>query len=48
MREIPFEDKRPNIPFAERLFAGDFDMMVFLTGAGARFSIGVSADQSDF
>jgi uroporphyrinogen-III synthase len=37
MREIPLENNPAAFKFAERLFAGDFDMMIFLTGVGARF-----------
>jgi uroporphyrinogen-III synthase len=36
MREIPLENNENAIRFAERLFAGDFDMIVFLTGVGVR------------
>ncbi|MEP6962038.1 MAG: uroporphyrinogen-III synthase [Acidobacteriota bacterium] len=36
MREVPLEDNLPAIAFAERLFAGEFDMMIFLTGVGAK------------
>jgi uroporphyrinogen-III synthase len=36
MREIPLEDNPHAFSFAERLFAGDFNMMLFLTGVGAR------------
>lgn len=36
MREIPVADNTGVFAFAERLFAGDFDMMVLLTGAGTR------------
>src|SRR5262245_9178763 len=36
MREIPLEDNPSAFEFAERLFAGEFDMIVFLTGVGAR------------
>ena len=36
MREIPLEDNSQVFPFAERLFAGEFDMVLFLTGVGAR------------
>ncbi|MCS7026054.1 MAG: uroporphyrinogen-III synthase [Bryobacteraceae bacterium] len=36
MREAPLEDHRPTFEFAERLFAGEFDMMIFLTGVGTR------------
>ena len=36
MREIPLGEDDAAFRFAERLFRGDFDMMVFLTGVGAR------------
>jgi len=36
MREIPLQDNPQAFAFAERLFKGDFDMMIFLTGVGAR------------
>lgn len=36
MREVPLEQNRALADFAERLFAGDFDMMIFLTGVGTR------------
>jgi len=36
MREIPLEDNPAALKFADRLFAGDFDMMIFLTGVGAK------------
>ena len=36
MREVPLEDNSHAFPFAERLFAGEFDMVIFLTGVGAR------------
>lgn len=36
MREVPLDDNRDAFQFAERLFAGDFDMVVFLTGVGVR------------
>src|SRR5215472_16411985 len=46
MREVPLEDNRPAFEFAARLFGlgkpreetqgGDFDMVIFLTGVGAR------------
>lgn len=37
MREVPLEQNEEAFRFAERLFAGDFDMMIFLTGVGTRF-----------
>jgi uroporphyrinogen-III synthase len=36
MREIPVEENAPVFLFAERLFAGEFDMMILLTGVGTR------------
>lgn len=36
MREVPLENNHAAFQFAERLFAGDFDMMIFLTGVGTR------------
>jgi len=36
MREAPLERNEAAFQFAERLFAGDFDMMILLTGVGTR------------
>jgi uroporphyrinogen-III synthase len=36
MREIPLQDNPQAFEFAARLFRGEFDMIVFLTGVGAR------------
>jgi len=36
MREVPIENNSEAFDFAERLFRGEFDMIVFLTGAGTR------------
>ncbi|HLJ16926.1 MAG TPA: uroporphyrinogen-III synthase [Bryobacteraceae bacterium] len=36
MRELPLESNDEAFSFAERLFRGDFDMMILLTGAGTR------------
>jgi uroporphyrinogen-III synthase len=36
MREVPLDQNRALTDFAERLFGGDFDMMVLLTGVGTR------------
>ena len=36
MREVPIEGNAALMEFAERLSAGDFDMMVLLTGVGTR------------
>jgi uroporphyrinogen-III synthase len=37
MREVPLEHNEEAVRFAKRLFAGDFDMIIFLTGVGTRF-----------
>lgn len=36
MREAPLENNQAAFDFAERLFSGEFDMMIFLTGVGTR------------
>src|SRR5579872_310111 len=36
MRETPIENNPEAFEFAERLFRGEFDMMIFLTGVGTR------------
>jgi uroporphyrinogen-III synthase len=36
MREVPLEDNHQAFAFAGRLFAGEFDMMICLTGVGTR------------
>lgn len=36
MREAPIENNSEAFEFAERLFRGEFDLMVFLTGVGTR------------
>jgi len=36
MREAPIEDNPEAFAFAELLFRGEFDMMIFLTGVGTR------------
>ncbi len=36
MREIPLESNSEALAFARTLFAGGFDMIIFLTGVGAR------------
>ena len=36
MREAPIERNEEAFQFAERLFAGEFDMMILLTGVGTR------------
>ena len=36
MREAPIENNPEAFVFADRLFGGEFDMMIFLTGVGTR------------
>ena len=36
MREVPVAETDPIFQFAERLFAGEFDMVILLTGVGTR------------
>src|SRR5579864_6661559 len=36
MREAPIENNPEAFEFAERLFRGEFDMLIFLTGVGTR------------
>jgi uroporphyrinogen-III synthase len=36
MREVPLDDNPLAFSFASRLFAGEFDMMILLTGVGVR------------
>jgi uroporphyrinogen-III synthase len=36
MREVPLENNTEAFLFATRLFAGEFDMVIFLTGVGSR------------
>src|SRR5690242_16039530 len=36
MRELPLENNEEAFQFGERLFRGDFDMMILLTGVGTR------------
>ncbi len=37
MREVPLETNNDALLFAERLFSGTFDCMIFLTGVGTRY-----------
>jgi len=37
MREVPIERNAPAFDFAERLFAGEFDAVILLTGVGTRY-----------
>jgi uroporphyrinogen-III synthase len=36
MREVPIEENVAALEFAERLYAGQFDMMILMTGVGTR------------
>lgn len=35
--EVPIEENDEALAFADRLYAGDFDIIIFLTGVGARY-----------
>jgi uroporphyrinogen-III synthase len=37
LREVPLEENREALDFADRLFAGEFDMVILMTGVGTRF-----------
>jgi uroporphyrinogen-III synthase len=37
MRERPIEENESAFDFADRLFRGEFDMVIFLTGVGTRY-----------
>jgi uroporphyrinogen-III synthase len=41
MREVPLESNSEALAFAAKLFAGEFDIVIFLTGVGARTLLGV-------
>lgn len=41
MREVPLESNKEALAFAKALFAGEFDMVIFLTGVGARALLSV-------
>ena len=36
MREVPLEDNHAALAFAEKLLAGEFDVVIFMTGVGVR------------
>src|SRR2546429_7625572 len=41
MREVPLESNTEALAFAAALFEGEFDMVIFLTGVGARAPLNV-------
>ncbi len=41
MREVPLESNKEALAFAEALFAGELDVVIFLTGVGARALLSV-------
>jgi uroporphyrinogen-III synthase len=41
MREVPLESNKEALTFAAALLAGEFDMVIFLTGVGTRMLLGV-------
>lgn len=46
MREVPLEDNRLALDFADRLFAGEIDILVLMTGVGTRHLAEVVATRS--
>ena len=47
MREVPLESNHEALQFAEHLFAGDYDLVIFLTGVGIRRLAEIVATQHD-
>src|SRR5260370_7500933 len=41
MREVPLESNQEALAFAAALFAGEFNVVIFLTGVGTRALLGV-------
>ncbi|MEJ7604939.1 MAG: uroporphyrinogen-III synthase [Bryobacteraceae bacterium] len=41
MKEVPLENNSEALRFAERLLAGDFDLVIFMTGVGTRYLLKV-------
>jgi uroporphyrinogen-III synthase len=41
LKEVPLESNQEALTFAARLFAGEFDVVIFLTGVGARTLLSV-------
>src|SRR3989475_11390736 len=39
MREVPLEENADVVRFGERLLAGEFDLVILLTGVGTRFML---------
>src|SRR4051812_17479859 len=37
LREVPLEENTEALAFADRLIAGEFDVVLFLTGVGTRY-----------
>jgi uroporphyrinogen-III synthase len=47
MREVPLEQNQPAFEFTERLLSGEIDVLVFLTGVGARALLDVAGSRFD-
>jgi uroporphyrinogen-III synthase len=47
MREVPLASNQEALQFAARLFAGEFDLVIFLTGVGIRRLTEIVASQYD-
>ncbi len=45
MREVPLDSNAEALSFAKGLLAGEFDVVIFLTGVGARFVLRVAETQ---
>ena len=45
MREVPLEEKERAVLFSRELIAGHYDMVIFLTGAGARALLNVASEE---
>ena len=48
MQEVPLQDNRDVLQFGERLFAGDLDMVILLTGIGTRVMLDVLLTRYSF
>ena len=47
LTEVPLEQNQEALAFANRLYDGEFEMMIFLTGVGARLLDRILALQVD-
>jgi uroporphyrinogen-III synthase len=47
MREVPLESNQPALDFARDLLAGQYDLVIFLTGVGVRGLLDIAATRYD-